>query len=326
LKEAEKLATAESRGPPRDLLTLKLLIATYLALLWSLYSDTCELYGELFAIYDILEEPEVMAMKHAFTPILCKQITWAIYDDSRSFFATRMHPDDFKPNSGHNRRARWPRSLLDNIMCDVRYQRPIHRTNFPHIWREQMPPFAGAQPPPTFPSPFAHGGQRFGGTPQPVKQLQSPGGNNGSDKLAHIHPKIKAALQEYHSKFLGRVMIYRVLEAAEITMLDLPKINQLINTTTGRNYLCYSHLLGICPHGEKCLFKANSGHMDAHEVTDEFAEALLRKIQQGIQWDATPARLRSERRSRGKMLRAGGGRGGGGGRGRGGHKRKTPGG
>jgi hypothetical protein len=68
MKEAEKLASAESREPPQDLLTLKLFIATYLALLWSLYSESCDLYQKLFVIYDILEEPEVMTMKHTFLP------------------------------------------------------------------------------------------------------------------------------------------------------------------------------------------------------------------------------------------------------------------
>ena len=126
LKEAEKLASADSREPPHDLLTLKLLVATYLALLWALYGESCDIYHKLFAIYDILEEPEVMAMKHAFSPALCKQIMWAIYDNVRSFFATRMHPDNFKPSMDRNRRVKWPRSLLEDIMCDVRYQRPIH--------------------------------------------------------------------------------------------------------------------------------------------------------------------------------------------------------
>jgi hypothetical protein len=329
MKEAEKLAASDSREPPHDLLTLKLLVATYLALLWTLYSESCDLYQKLFAIYEILDEPEVMAMKQAFSPALCKQITWAVYDDSRSFFATRMHPDDFKPSLDRNRRIKWPTSLLEDVMSDIRYQRPIHRSNFPIAWRDPVPAFSGFQQQPTFPSPFAaYGGTRYGGNAPAPRQQQAPSNQSPTDKLAHLHPKIKAALQEYHSKFLGRVMIYRVLEAAGIEMKDLPKINQLLDPATGQNNLCYSHLLGICPHGDNCLFKQKDGHLAVHEVTDDFAEAVLRKIQPGITWMLSneqpmrrePAEVLSGRGG-GRSSGAGGGRGG---RGRGSLKRKTP--
>jgi uncharacterized membrane protein YgcG len=326
MKEAEQLARADSREPPQDLLSLKLLIATYLALVWSLYSETCDLYDKLFSVYDILEEPEVLAMKQAFTPMLCKQITWAIYDDSRSFFATRMHPDDFKPSVDRSRRVKWPRSLLDDIMCDVRYQRPINRATFPHAWRDHLPTYAGLQQPPNHPNPFVQGGQGGGGNHHTSRQQPA-------DKLSHLHPKIKAAMQDYHSKFLGRVMIYRVLGAAGIGMNDLPKINQLVDAATGRNNLCYSHILGICPHGSNCLFKAHNGHLAAHELTDEFADALLQKIQPGIKWmlsNEQPMQRQPDNShgggGGGRGYGASSGSGGGGGRGRGGpHKRKAPG-
>jgi hypothetical protein len=41
----------------------------------------------------------VMAAKYAFTPLLCCQLTWAIYEDSRQFFFMHLLPDDFKPGT-----------------------------------------------------------------------------------------------------------------------------------------------------------------------------------------------------------------------------------
>ena len=180
----------------------------------------------------MLDKPEVLAAKQAFTPILCREITWAIYEDSRSFFNTRMHPDDFKQSHFAGKRVKWPHSLLDDIMCNVRYQRRIHRTNFPYAWKEQLTSNPFYQPQPTGPSPFVSGRHNAGYYNQFTVQLQvEPRGNIG-DKLAHVHPRIKAAMFEYHQKFSGRVMIYRLLQAANLSMDGLPKINQLINQAT----------------------------------------------------------------------------------------------
>ena len=85
LKEAEKLAAADSREPANDLLSLKLNLATYAALLWALFAEECNIYKRLMEIYNILDQPEVMINKAAFSALLCRQVTWAVYNDSRTF-------------------------------------------------------------------------------------------------------------------------------------------------------------------------------------------------------------------------------------------------
>jgi hypothetical protein len=62
--------------------------------------------------------------------------------------------------------------------------------------------------------------------------------------------------------------------------------------------------------------------MNASEVTDDFADALLRKIQPGIKWMLTNKHPMQRQPD---TPPSGGGRGGGGGRGRGGQKQKAAG-
>jgi hypothetical protein len=157
-----------------------------------------------------------MAAKQSFTPLPCRQITWAIYKDSRQFFATRLHPDDFKPGA----HISFPISLLDNVMGDVRYQRLV----LPLAWSELPPkPLTRLHAP--------AGLSSFGG----VRGEGSSAVLGTAEKLAHVHPTIRAALKEYHEKFAGRVMIQRLLEHANLTFRDLPFLTPLVDSQIGKN-------------------------------------------------------------------------------------------
>jgi hypothetical protein len=321
LKEAERLAAADSREPATDFLSLKLNIATYASLLWALFANECSLYKRLMEVHDILDQPEVMLNKHAFSALLCKQITWAIYNDARTFFNVRLHPDDFKPTG---KRIRWPTSLLADIHGDVMFQRPILRSNFPPTWL-----------PPVVPSPYHRAPQPPGGanpffptgtiTPRAERAGFTQHSNNspprdltqGGASLTHIHPTIKAALTDYHAKFGGRAMIFRLLTAANLKMADLPKVSHLIDPTTGRNNLCYNHLLGVCPYGLQCNFAKHGGHLEARDVQADFATSLVATLQPGITWMLTngPPPVRQD---------YAGGRGGGRGGGRPSKRPRTP--
>jgi hypothetical protein len=269
LAEALKLAAMDSRQPASGSLELKLNIATYLAKLWALFGETCHLYQKVAQIHQLFRQPAVMAAKHAFTPLLCRQITWAIYEDSRQFFATRLHPDDFKPGA----HISFPISLLDDVMGDVRYQRPVLRSSFPLAWMEIPPKPSLSQLAPAGLSPFS-GGRADGS--------EASAGAQTTDKLAHIHPTIRAALKEYHTKFSGRVMMQRVLEHANLTFKDLPFLTPLVDSQSGKNWLCYNHCLGICQHGKQCIFRRRNGHVDGSTLPQEFATALVNKIRPGI--------------------------------------------
>jgi hypothetical protein len=271
LAEALKLAATESRQPASGSLELKLNIATYLAKLWALFGETCHLYQKVSQIHQLFRQPAVMAAKHAFTPLLCRQITWAIYEDSRQFFSTRLHPDDFKPGS----HVTFPLSLLDDVMGDVRYQRPVLRSSFPVAWMELPPKPSGSGLPPTGLLPFRGG---------PIEGGSGLSGAPVADRLAHLHPTIRTALREYHVKFAGRVMMQRILDHANITYKDLPFLTPLIDNQSGRNSLCYNHCLGICQHGRQCIFRRRNGHIDGGSLPQDFVTALIEKIKPGVEY------------------------------------------
>jgi hypothetical protein len=93
--EAIKLSAAVSPSPASNALELKRNVTTYLVLLWVLFGKMCHLYQKVYRVYNILCLPAVMTAKHAYTALLCRQITWAMYDDSCNFFLTHLHPNDF---------------------------------------------------------------------------------------------------------------------------------------------------------------------------------------------------------------------------------------
>jgi hypothetical protein len=135
LRKAEKLAKTETRAPPRTYYTLKLNVATYSALIFVLYGRYCNLYKKLMVIYGILCSKDVNTCCDAFKPMICKQITWAIYDDSRSFFAKRLLPEHFKMLD-----IPFPTSMLDDIYTSVLYINKIERPTFPPLWIESEKP------------------------------------------------------------------------------------------------------------------------------------------------------------------------------------------
>ena len=111
LAEAQKYAKSEARAPPRTFYTVKQNLATYSALLYVLFGKKCDLLEKVWHIYGIMRETEVAATREGYSPMLCKEIAWTIYDDSRSYFATRLLPSDFDDLSG----AKVPESMLEDI-------------------------------------------------------------------------------------------------------------------------------------------------------------------------------------------------------------------
>jgi hypothetical protein len=99
----------------------------FAGLLEVLYEQKCEFYRRVLEIYRVMTHPSVAAMKAKFTPLLCKQITWAIHDDKSSFLHQRLYPDDFKGDA----MPTFPPLLLDDIIPNVRFQNAIHCSTFP---------------------------------------------------------------------------------------------------------------------------------------------------------------------------------------------------
>jgi hypothetical protein len=88
----------------------------------------------------------------------------------------------------------------------------------------------------------------------------------------------------YHEKFSGRVMILQLLEASNTSFRDLPFLIPCVDKSSGRNWLCYNHCLGICQHGKACIFKRKNGHVDGHQLPEDFVSALLQKLGPGIDY------------------------------------------
>jgi hypothetical protein len=223
--EAIKLSSAVSCSPASNALELKLNVATHLSLLWAIFGEMCHLYQKVLHVYNILRLPTVMTAKHAYTVLLCRQITWAIYIDSHNFFLTRLHPNDFT----EGKQVMFPISLLDDIKGDIRFGRPILCFSFPPQWSKadiQGAKLSGSGGPvaPTSPNPFYKGAG--GLQPQPQQQTQ---GRSGGDNLSNVHPDIPSAMQEYHNRVAGRVAVQRLLEAANLTFKDLPYLTNLLD-------------------------------------------------------------------------------------------------
>jgi hypothetical protein len=61
-------------------------IATFCALLFTLFGEGCDLYQSVLQILQILSHPFCMQSKQANTPEVCHRLTWAIIVDTWSFF------------------------------------------------------------------------------------------------------------------------------------------------------------------------------------------------------------------------------------------------
>ena len=127
-----KLEENNLKEPPSTYYTLKLMIATSMELVFTCYGPKCKWYKAAMRLYNVLICKEVAAMTNAFTPLYCRMVTWAMYDDARSFFAQRLMPQDFNTSE-----IDWPESLLNDILSDVQYVKPIFCANFPAAWEEK---------------------------------------------------------------------------------------------------------------------------------------------------------------------------------------------
>jgi hypothetical protein len=125
MAKASKLAVTETQEPPTMFLELKLHTATSLTFLWMFVGSTCYLLVKLFQVYNILRSAWLAASKEALTSAVYKQIVW-ILEDSRNFYHTRLHQDDFS----RNQQISFLLFLLDNIIPNVWYVQVILPPSF----------------------------------------------------------------------------------------------------------------------------------------------------------------------------------------------------
>jgi hypothetical protein len=175
LGKALQLEAGDMRAQEDNFHDLPLNIGMFAGLLEVLYGEKCDCFRCVFDVYQVMTHPAVSATKGKFTPLLCRQITWAIHDDKSSFFHQRLHPDNFKGAS----MPMFPTSLLDDIIPNARFQNGIHRSTFPEAWvpKPAGPPLT-SPPMPKGPNHFQLGGSR-GGTPGQ--------GRDWYAQLGHMH-------------------------------------------------------------------------------------------------------------------------------------------
>jgi hypothetical protein len=74
----------------------------------------------------------VLRRRETFGPLFCRQIVWAIIEESREFFSQRLSPDDFIVD--HPEDVKFARSRVIRIDDNVRDGIPIARSSFPPAW------------------------------------------------------------------------------------------------------------------------------------------------------------------------------------------------
>lgn len=291
-KEAEKQTKVAVRRPPTMYFTLQLNVNTFASLLYVVYGPECDLFKKVWVIAQLLDMEEVFTCREALTAIKCKELTWAIYEECRSFFRKVRTPDDFL--SG--RPVDYPEAMLEDVYVKVRRQENIYRSTFPAAWRDQEVPNKGNgdKHRQTTQTNTGYGGQYSRTSWLDGNRLGGRGGGRGGgggggrgggaggqlqgDALKHVHPKILAAFPEFFKKYNGRVSIRNIMEAGGITWNDMPKLPSA-TMENGKDALCWAKVLGVCKFGQSCQFATTHGV----QVPDAFAEEVIVVITPGVE-------------------------------------------
>lgn len=265
LKDAEKLCKADVRAPPTTYARLKCNISTTQGLTEIVYGKKCRVAVGLQELYDMLNTRESHALQDHLTPMHCKQITWAIYDAMRSYFSTRLMPQDFLTGTPD-----YPVCLLPDLNADVRFQREVYRSTFPPSWRDQQkaasPTTPTAKEPAYTPrsTPFA-------------AYVQNPSAYlPGTPDLSNINPRLKLALKKYHDKFGGDVRMGQLVEVGGLRWSDIPCLDGHRNSKTNHCETCWYNILGECKNGDRCHFAKN--HIQGSALPKEYVDDLIKVV------------------------------------------------
>jgi hypothetical protein len=294
LAEALLLGKKDPRQPATNYHELKLDVGTFCAFLWTLFGETCDYFENCYALFTMLDSESVFANASYFTPLICRQITWATINDSRQYFFRTLTENQFAVGN-----VRWPTSLLMQIIgSDVQACRELRMGNFPDKWTAQATvgtlaasglnrglkgntglnfnPPPGLPPGPSQVSPTIHSKHPHDSAPErmPSDNWDRPVSIRHND----IHPQFKQLMARYITHFRS-VQLKTLLGAANITEAELPVLPKY--TAAGKNNLCYAYILGKC-QGRYCG-KASVGHAPVGDITDAFAQELCRVLSGGVE-------------------------------------------
>ena len=134
LEEAERDQAVYESGTalPDDYDELLRCLGTFCGLLHTLFGPRCALYRQCYQIWTTMNSDYVLRRREMFGPLFCRQIVWAIIEESREFFSQRLSPDDFIVD--HPEDVKFARSRVIRIDDNVRDGIPIARSSFPPAW------------------------------------------------------------------------------------------------------------------------------------------------------------------------------------------------
>lgn len=279
LDDATRLVTSmEPTVCPEDYHSLAKCLGTYCALLHTLFGSRCRFYIDCRGLLNVLLSNRVSEKPHAFTPLFCRQLVWAIIEEGRAYFSQQLTLEDFV--GLHPDNIEYPECTLAELQPHVRNQSPIFRSSFPALWNvvTHETPLPQAQ----FGSSLA--------PPVPTIQTFTPSvisGVSGQSQSttqtqrqappvtirANTHPIIKTALGAYVQRFWS-ICLTQLLASLNLTLADLPTLPGMTGDTT----LCYNYVLGRCVHAG-----CNHKHAAVDEVTDEFATRLITILRPAVQ-------------------------------------------
>jgi hypothetical protein len=82
LTEALLLSKRDPRPPAANYHELKFDLGTFCALLWVLFGEKCNYFENCFTLLHMLDSDNVFANAKTFTPLVCRQVTWTVINDS----------------------------------------------------------------------------------------------------------------------------------------------------------------------------------------------------------------------------------------------------
>ena len=276
-----KQAKSKDTSPPaHDFGELRSNIATFCALLFTLFGEGCNLYRSMLQILQILSHPFCMQNKQAYTPEVCRHITWAIIVDTHSFFDDIKLAENFLEHGDY---MHFPASTLEGDFMPIKHGIKIQRHNFPTEWGTPEPQYGppipyhpdksgggGYQPllPPVTPPPGTWS------QPPPPKTPTQPYNWRPANCVDERPPKIAAMMEPLLTKYRGRCSVSTILTASNKWFDSLPRLD------TYPAGICWLNSIAICPYGSQCAFA--TGHVNKGEITDVQVDETAGTMQEGV--------------------------------------------
>lgn len=242
-----------------------------------------------------MENEYVEAARKQFTPLLCRQIVWAIHEAMVEYFSTKLRPEHFAQGAD----TPWPETDgFEDVYKAIRYGTPIPgRRYFPAEWLITAPRGGGGRGGSTG-SGSGGGSSNFSNNSsnnnnangRNMRQQQNynrnangngnGGGrsNGGADPLGHCHHVIRRWLGNFHRKFAGRVQMGRLCQLSNVGIGTLPSLPRYFQG--GTNMMCYTYVLGVCP---MTATDCNYTHANSSDLPEQFCTDLCNCLRPGIE-------------------------------------------